>query len=79
MESRRLLFVRHGYHIRKLNQAYFAFHGIYGQDPCAVSPIYDQMTMLRGSYADFAGFVKNVSNMTRYEDLLFAVKLLPSK
>jgi hypothetical protein len=79
MESRRLLFVRHGYHIRKLNQAYFAFHGIYGQDPCAVSPIYDEMTRLRDSYTDFAGFVKDVSNMTRYENLLSAVKRLPSK
>ncbi|MCX6006782.1 MAG: hypothetical protein NTZ34_05920 [Chloroflexi bacterium] len=79
MESRRLLFVQHGYKIRKLNQAYFAFHGIYGQDPCAVSPVYDDMNRLRASYTDFAGFVKDVSNMTGYEELQSAVNRLPSK
>ena len=79
MESRRLLFVQHGYKIRKLNQAYFAFHGIYGQDPCAVSPVYDDMKRLRDSYTDFAGFVKDVSSMTGYQDLQSAVNRLPSK
>ena len=79
MESRRLLFIRHGYNIRKLNQAYFAFHGIYGRDPGAVNTFYDDMTRLRKSYTDFAGFVKDVSNMTRYEDLQSAVNRLPSK
>ncbi|MGC9397929.1 MAG: hypothetical protein ACP5HM_02200 [Anaerolineae bacterium] len=29
MEARRQLFVEHGYYIRRLNQAYFAFHGAY--------------------------------------------------
>jgi len=29
MEERRQEFVAHGYYIRKLNQAYFAFHGAY--------------------------------------------------
>ena len=79
MESRRLLFIRHGYNIRKLNQAYFAFHGIYGQDPGAVTPFYNYMTRLRESYTDFGEFVKDVSNMTRYEDLQSAVSRLPSK
>ncbi len=79
MESRRLLFVQHGYKMRKLNQAYFAFHGIYGQDPCAVSPVYNDMSRLMESYMDFAGFVKDVSNMTGYEDLQAAVNRLPSK
>jgi len=33
MENRRLLFWENGYFIRKLNQAYFAFHGSYAADP----------------------------------------------
>jgi hypothetical protein len=33
MEERRLVFWENGYQIRKLNQAYFAFHGSYAADP----------------------------------------------
>jgi hypothetical protein len=33
MEERRQLLWENGYHIRKLNQAYFAFHGAYADLP----------------------------------------------
>ncbi|HEY89403.1 MAG TPA: hypothetical protein G4N98_06685 [Thermoflexia bacterium] len=33
LEQRRRLFVAHGYQIRRLNQAYFAFHGAYAAHP----------------------------------------------
>jgi hypothetical protein len=33
MEERRGFFWENGYHIRRLNQAYFAFHGSYAADP----------------------------------------------
>ncbi len=33
MESKRILFWEHGYLIRRLNQAYFAFHGSYAAQP----------------------------------------------
>jgi hypothetical protein len=33
MELRRRIFVENGYNIRKLNQAYFAFHGAYASEP----------------------------------------------
>ena len=33
MEARRQFFWENGYHIRKLNQAYFAFHGAYADTP----------------------------------------------
>ena len=69
MESRRLDFNRQGYRIRKLNQAYFAFHGIYGQDPGAAGPVYHDMLELRKSYAGLAGFVDKISAMTSYADL----------
>jgi len=69
MEGRRIDFNRQGYAIRKLNQAYFAFHGIYGQDPGAVSPVYRDMLKLRKDYAGLAGFVDKISGMTGYKDL----------
>jgi len=73
MEERRIDFNRQGYKIRKLNQAYFAFHGIYGQDPGAVSPVYQNMLKLRKNYAGLAGFVDIMSGMTAYADLEKAV------
>ena len=33
MQTRRVFFWEHGYRIRKLNQAYFAFHGAYADEP----------------------------------------------
>jgi len=69
MESRRLDFNRQGYRIRKLNQAYFAFHGIYGQDPGAAGPVYQDMLELRKNYAGLAEFVDKISAMTSYADL----------
>jgi len=47
MEERRQLFWLNGYKIRKLNQAYFAFHGLYGRDPASVSPIRGELKLLR--------------------------------
>ncbi|WP_322799041.1 hypothetical protein, partial [Thermoflexus sp.] len=32
MEARRRVFLEHGYFIRKLNQAYFAFYGAYAAE-----------------------------------------------
>jgi hypothetical protein len=69
MEERRIYFEQNGYRIRKLNQAYFAFHGIYGDDPGAVSPVYSELARLRKGYATLAGFVNDVSSMTDYRQL----------
>jgi len=77
MEERRTFFNDNGYHIRKLNQAYFAFHGIYGRDPGSASPIYGQMKMLRAASASLAEFVDRVSAMTGYAELEQVVKDLP--
>jgi hypothetical protein len=74
MEGRRQVFVENGYAIRKINQAYFAFHGIYGQDPGAVSPIYQDMQKMRSGYVTLAEFVRDVSAMTRYEQLHIAAQ-----
>jgi len=69
MESRRQLFVQHGYNIRKLNQAYFAFHGIYGSDPASVSPINEDLECLRSRSPTLQDFLAETSAMTGYDDL----------
>ena len=68
LEGRRQIFVENGYPIRKLNQAYFAFHGTYADTPAAVSPIDDQLRELRGLTADLKTFVDVVSGASSYEE-----------
>jgi histidinol-phosphate aminotransferase len=58
MEEERLKLVEKGYHLRKLNQAYFAFHGSYAFGPESVDPIGPQLRKLRAastSLKDFLG------------------------
>ncbi len=69
MDERCLVFNENGYSIRKLNQAYFAFHGIYGQDPGAVSPVNDAMHKLRAKYSSLSQFIEEASKLTSYADL----------
>ena len=73
MNERCLVFNENGYAIRKLNQAYFAFHGIYGQDPGAVSPIYDAMQKLRAKYSTFSQFIEEASKLTSFTELQKAI------
>jgi len=77
MNGRRAFFESRGYYIRKLNQAYFAFHGIYGQDPGSAGPIYAQMTGLREASGSLSEFVDRVSAMTGPAALQEAVDSLP--
>lgn len=39
MDGRRVELLDHGHTIRKINQAYFAFHGTYAESPSSTSPI----------------------------------------
>ncbi|MBI4199041.1 MAG: hypothetical protein HY535_01015 [Chloroflexi bacterium] len=68
MEERRQTFVREGYPIRKLNQAYFAFHGTYADSPASTSPIFGQLQRLRRSFPSLAGFVHALASVSRYEE-----------
>jgi len=77
MEKRRLYFIANGYYIRKLNQAYFAFHGIYGESPSAVSPIYHDLQQLRTGCPTLNCFVSRVEKMTSYAELLTALEEYP--
>jgi hypothetical protein len=74
MELRRKEFVEHGYYIRRLNQAYFAFHGIYGESPSSVSPIYSYLQQLRAESPTLKYFIEKVSTMSSYADLVQSIK-----
>ena len=69
MEEKGQHFIAEGYHIRELNQAYFAFHGVYAYKPASTSPIYDDLRELRGQSSSLKEFVDKVAAMTSYDDL----------
>jgi hypothetical protein len=64
LASRRETFVAAGYPIRKLNQAYFAFHGSYGGSPASVSPLEQQVRALRDQSGSLGQFLRHVSALT---------------
>ena len=70
MEERRLVFAENGYFLRKLNQAYFAFHGSYADRPTAVSPIGGQVQQVRDRSASLKDFIRTMAQVSDYEDLL---------
>lgn len=70
MELRRRFLAEHGYYIRKLNQAYFAFHGVYGDSPASVSPVGGQLQRLRVESASVGEFVKKMARVSSYEEFL---------
>jgi hypothetical protein len=71
MEQRREVFVEHGYAIRKLNQAYFAFHGAYAAQPGAAGkdPIGPAVRELFARSPDLHTFVGRVAGVTTLDDL----------
>ncbi len=70
MESQRQVFVENGYHLRVLNQAYFAFHGSYATGGASSSPIGAQLQELqRKTPDDIAGFLHTVRWFTSAADL----------
>ncbi len=70
MEDRRQLFVANGHLIRKINQAYFAFHGTYATSPASVSPIGDQMRRLRAQSKSLEEFLRTVDGFGSYQEFL---------
>ena len=61
MEERRLVFVENGYHLRKINQAYFAFLGTYAERPESSDPVGEGMRRLRSAAPDLRTFISTVS------------------
>ena len=68
MESRRLIFVENGFLIRKLNQAYFAFHGTYADSPSSISPIGREVEQLRGMTDSIGDFIRTMSSFGSYQE-----------
>jgi hypothetical protein len=77
MEQRRQIFVQNGYLVRKLNQAYFAFHGAYADSPGGAAgedPVGPAVRALREQSASLAGFVNTIAWMTSFEELQEAIQ-----
>ena len=78
MELRRRVFWENGYHIRKLNQAYFAFHGAYADQPggaagASEDPAGEAVRALRANSASLAEFLNRISWMWTFKQLQQAV------
>ena len=72
MEARRQIFLKNGYLLRKLNQAYFAFHGAYADLPGGAAgqdPVGPAVRALRAQSESLADFVNTMSWMWKYEQL----------
>ncbi len=70
MEAERLKLVEKGYNLRKLNQAYFAFHGSYAFGPASVDPTGQQLRQLRAASPSLKAFVDRVGGLNSYDDFL---------
>ncbi|HSK67433.1 MAG TPA: hypothetical protein VK888_10915, partial [Anaerolineales bacterium] len=76
MEQRREVFWENGYLIRKLNQAYFAFHGAYADSPGGAAgedPVGPAVRALREQSDSLADFINTIAWMTSFEELLEAI------
>ena len=70
MEKQRLFLAENGYFLRRLNQAYFAFHGTYADRPTSVSPIGEQVREIRLRSTSLKDFIKKVSGASSYNEFL---------
>jgi hypothetical protein len=79
MEARRVQLQQHGYHLRRLNQAYFSFHGTYADGPVSVDPVTGVdpvgagMRMLRDGSASVGEFLRRAGRITSIEELAAVV------
>ncbi len=72
MEARRTVFWENGYHLRKINQAYFAFYGAYADQPGGAAgedPVGAAVRALRAQSPSLAAFLTQISWMTSFEQL----------
>ena len=80
MEERRKLFWENGYHIRKLNQAYFAFYGAYADQPGGAAgedPVGEAVRGLRAQSDSLAKFLNCIAWMSSFQALQRAVSQQP--
>lgn len=80
MEARRQFFWEHGYRIRRLNQAYFAFYGAYADVPGGAAgsdPVGSAVRILRAQSLSLAEFIRRVAWVTSFEDLQRLIRSAP--
>ena len=77
MEERRQFLDDNGRFIRKINQAFFAFHGSYATGAASISPIGDQLEELRAGTGSAEEFLKTVGTFDRVQDLADYLGVLP--
>jgi hypothetical protein len=76
MEERRQYFWENGYQIRKLNQAYFAFHGAYADEPYSAAgedPVGAAVRALRLRSRSLAEFLNTISGLTSPDQLFILI------
>jgi hypothetical protein len=69
MDERRAEFESKGVYIRRINQAYFAFHGSYADTPGSIDPIGPKLQSLRERAGSAAGFVRLARGLSSAADL----------
>ena len=74
MAERRQYLEDNGYYIRKLNQAYFAFHGRYADRPAFRSPIGVELKELRAKSASLRDFLDTAASISSRQDLKLALE-----
>jgi hypothetical protein len=77
MQARQQVFLRNGYLLRKINQAYFSFYGAYADvpgGPAGEDPVGPAVRALRERSESLAEFVNRMSWMTSFEDLQKALE-----
>jgi hypothetical protein len=80
MEARRILFVENGHKLRRLNQAYFAFHGSYADSPAApttiaeAEPLAPKIIQLRKLTGDLDLFLRIMRGLTTVQELKDALQ-----
>ncbi len=72
MEARRVFFWENGYHIRRLNQAYFAFYGAYAEEPGGAAgddPVGEAVRQLWQRAVSPYAFLQQMARMRQVQDL----------
>ena len=74
MEDRRAYFWEHGYRIRKINQAYFAFYGAYNDTPgggaAGDDPIGPAIQQMRIDNFGLKAFIDEIKRIKSFEELM---------
>ena len=63
----------HGYQIRKINQAYFAFYNSYGKSPQSTSNILSKLECIRTKNSKLIMFInklKNIDSFSKFENII---------